>query len=459
METPSPQQEATSPGAGKGSVEQVPGALVGEETPLSGAPLPNVDDASPQIIPTKCLQCGGPLRGPAERCVLCSRFRSMTYLLLAGFLLLALGFFFLFLFVVFVKLSPVSFWRHSVSSSQSSSEAQGAASSGSIRGPGDSSVQQATSREYVGAGSTRNASFREESARSRGVQWEIAREPDVVVDENRESQAEFIDGEGNLREGPGIEYQVLFAPSRGTTGTMLGASDGWVLIELENGRVGWTHRRNLRGIPSREGGEATTLCVGCPLKNEADLDGDGEPEELLLRPYQWENGGGAVSFALSVYKHGRMIWEDSAHEFPFFQGPPGVQDLRVVGDVNGDGRVEVVSTAPASDVSPTEVTILQWNGSGFSLWRKGFYVLNRSLDTLSLEDWSQKGDYEHPPAISWFEKIHRPGYVEAFIAQAFYEEDGRAERTYPIVGQNGRRAILKFVGDKLVVERWLPLEE
>ena len=65
------------------------------------------------------------------------------------------------------------------------------------------------------------------------------------------TMAEFIDGEGNVRVGPGTNHRVLIIPEKGTIATVLGRQGQWVNIRFHGNQEGWVHQINLKMIAAK----------------------------------------------------------------------------------------------------------------------------------------------------------------------------------------------------------------
>jgi hypothetical protein len=90
---------------------------------------------------------------------------------------------------------------------------------------------------------------------------------------------------------------------------------------------------------------------------EVDLNGDGISEKIQLRSYGLD--GDSVYYGqLEVTDlDGNVLWKGPRPEQPFddyaFGGwHIGLSGLDIVGDLNSDGTVELLSATPISDVRP-----------------------------------------------------------------------------------------------------------
>ena len=70
-----------------------------------------------------------------------------------------------------------------------------------------------------------------------------------AVDAGRGSRmVEFIDGEGNVRAGPGIGHKILFQPATGTQCLVISEKGAWKEVKFDDGSKGWAHRKNLKPV-------------------------------------------------------------------------------------------------------------------------------------------------------------------------------------------------------------------
>ena len=103
---------------------------------------------------------------------------------------------------------------------------------------------------------------------------------------------------------------------------------------------------------------------------QVDLNGDGKRDKV-----------GLVAYRVSSEEYwGRLtVWDSSGKLL--WQGPQakkqdeplafgawnfGVSAVECVCDIDGDGRVELLSPQPQSDVSPPTYRIFRWDGRGFA---------------------------------------------------------------------------------------------
>lgn len=59
---------------------------------------------------------------------------------------------------------------------------------------------------------------------------------------------EFIDGESNLRAGPGTGFAIKFQPAMGATGIVMERKGKWIHLQMADGATGWVHQSNIRKL-------------------------------------------------------------------------------------------------------------------------------------------------------------------------------------------------------------------
>ena len=145
----------------------------------------------------------------------------------------------------------------------------------------------------------------------------------------------------------------------------------------------------------------------------ADLDGDGVEEEITLKRFKKVEAG--EQFHLAVYRNedGRrkLIWEDTLNKYVFFIGDYGVEDLKMAGDVDGDGLVELVSEGARSDVSAAQIRLLKWQNNQFQKPRKGALIGNAARPTR----FSWRAETEPTVWIDQLLRVESPGVVEVKV--------------------------------------------
>lgn len=150
---------------------------------------------------------------------------------------------------------------------------------------------------------------------------------------------------------------------------------------------------------------------------KADLNHDGKSERIELIAY---NSNEELYWGQLIVRdnEGKTLWQGpkvrslSGWELmPIFGGFPfGVSGIHLVGDIDGDGKAELVSNKPRSDVRPTDFRVFRWDGSAFVLVRTGELV--QTAPSSGVYAWVQSN---HPGVVgdqsraSWIDSLELSG--------------------------------------------------
>lgn len=102
-----------------------------------------------------------------------------------------------------------------------------------------------------------------------------------------------------------------------------------------------------------------------------DLDRNGKPEKIVLVAYKVNPDEGSYWGRLKVLDSaGQVLWAAptaTAVEQPYAFGnwSYGSSGLEWLGDIDGDGKADLLSPAPVSDVRPTTYRRFRWTGKLF----------------------------------------------------------------------------------------------
>lgn len=198
---------------------------------------------------------------------------------------------------------------------------------------------------------------------------------------------------------------------------------------------------------------------GGPYKaavNKFDLDGDGSEEVITLEPYKKIDAGEYQRLVVKKTVAGKetVVWRSPEYDtsfeskknqdYRFFIGDPGIEDVEAVGDIDGDGKIELVSPEGQSDVSPTTFRVYRWTGKAFK------HVLTKSLFADDPEnpknfEWGKYRNLTekcHMAWISGFGKVEKPGV--AIVNVTCYRSPAKADQP----GESVKGGIARVGGTK-----------
>lgn len=133
------------------------------------------------------------------------------------------------------------------------------------------------------------------------ISWDFSKiEPSETTTpvENQSAKTrtmKFIDGESNVRAGPGTQYKVQFQPAKESECEVLSEKGSWFEVRFLDGKVGWAHKKNLKSSTSVENssGESHQIEHGGSNSQPAitDKTPDSEAKSLLERWLLAQNSG------------------------------------------------------------------------------------------------------------------------------------------------------------------------
>jgi hypothetical protein len=140
-------------------------------------------------------------------------------------------------------------------------------------------------------------------------------------------------------------------------------------------------------------------------KRQVDLNRDGRSEVVALKAFTQE--GVRLGQLLVLDRQGRVLWagprRSSTPQRPseplVFGGDFDRGEIELLGDLDGDGSVELLGTYQKSDVRPTRFRLLRWTGTAFTHVRSGDLVqANQRPGTWV---WKEGA----PEAAAWIERF------------------------------------------------------
>jgi hypothetical protein len=201
-------------------------------------------------------------------------------------------------------------------------------------------------------------------------------------------------------------------------------------------------------VPARAAGEWPKEGQVCK-RISVDLDGKGGKEQVLVQAYAVTEEDYWLQ-VLVLDSRGKKLWasprtKDSASPYAFGAWMYGVCDVEIVADIDRDGRCEMVSPEPISDVRAPVFRVFRWSGKQFTPAFKKRLV--QSDETSGLYIWSD-GQYTEGRWVARFKALNKDGTLSVGITQA--NADGYKSGTAAVASVSGG----------FTFKRWLePLKE
>lgn len=200
----------------------------------------------------------------------------------------------------------------------------------------------------------------------------------------------------------------------------------------------------------------TGIALAQPLPQEGqvyesksvDLNGDGSLERVVLVAYNLDRGMESFFGQLRVLNsQGGVIWQGprvnrSGVPFAFGSWIYGASQLVWLGDIDGDRKIELISSDPVSDIRPYTFQRYRWEGNAFrSLGPK---MLLESAPGSGRYLWRDPIEWDGESSLGWVTTLSGdPTRCEAEVM--FYGNGGEI--------RNGK-ALMKGDGLGLSVISW-----
>jgi hypothetical protein len=133
------------------------------------------------------------------------------------------------------------------------------------------------------------------------------------------------------------------------------------------------------------------------------------------------------------------------------------------GDLDGDGRPEILLSTGGGDVTPPlGMRLLRWTGKDMATISEG-YVWQSGAETreswlLSASPFEKEGDDTPPPMYSYVSQIFPPHFDGSFEALVM-REDRSANKEKPIITKGVAVFRLRTDGKALLLRQWvIPLQ-
>ena len=171
-----------------------------------------------------------------------------------------------------------------------------------------------------------------------------------------------------------------------------------------------------------------------------DLGNDGTMEKVLVRKTGSKDGNDFYQLVVQD-DTGKEIWAgpktmDTDDPLVFGVWDWGVSLPQALGDIDGDGRVELVAEAPRSDVSPASFRVFGWTGSEFKPVRT--LPLLETPAGSGFYPWAQSERYMGC-WIDKFEKVGAGGEVTVGMMEYTEGKPPRTGKAVVTAEKNGYR--------------------
>lgn len=220
--------------------------------------------------------------------------------------------------------------------------------------------------------------------------------------------AVVADDGNNLRQWGGANYAaapVLGVLGKGVPVTVVRQQGRWAEVTTQGNLHGWVNAACLVPLRRYLTDPANRRDVICPKdyrrRFTASLAPGEPPARITLQDVPTLYGGGGRLLVADA--SGRPLWRgpignlllDDPNGTPlfFFCSPVGVYWPSVIGDVDGDGRAELLATGPQSDVSVSSYTVARWNGQAFVVARQGRSLVETPMGSGRFAWVSWPGDF------------------------------------------------------------------
>lgn len=140
-----------------------------------------------------------------------------------------------------------------------------------------------------------------------------------------------------------------------------------------------------------------------------DLDKDGELETVSLTAYNIDKANNMWWGQLQVSNSsGKLIWQapkakNEQDPFSFGSFPYGESNLEWLGDIDGDGHIELVSPTPQSDVRPPTYRRFRWKNNEFVAMGPKM-LLENPIDSGTFT-WRDPIEWDGVSAITWIASL------------------------------------------------------
>ncbi|TAL69230.1 MAG: hypothetical protein EPN82_07990 [Bacteroidetes bacterium] len=155
-----------------------------------------------------------------------------------------------------------------------------------------------------------------------------------------------------------------------------------------------------------------------------DLDKDGVKENIFLKKHRTDDNGSYYHLVVyqKIKNKRKILWEDKNIEYEFCYADWGIEELQIAGDIDKDGKIELVTNYAISDVSPVSFRIFRWTGDKFIKSDDACYIIklkdgntDGEIFTSDTAYSSGEKDFTSTAWIDEFTQFIEPDFLEVNI--------------------------------------------
>ncbi|MCB1209268.1 MAG: hypothetical protein KDK97_08075 [Verrucomicrobiales bacterium] len=183
-----------------------------------------------------------------------------------------------------------------------------------------------------------------------------------------------------------------------------------------------------------------------PQRLLVDLNGDAVREEIVMRRSGKDADLGEFFQVLARRADGTVLWSSSAtmdanDPLAFGRWDFGISLPQWAGDIDADGKIEMIAPAPQSDVSPTFFRVFRWTGQSFEP------LFSRAL-TGGIENGARYAWSENPPETGYWVAEWIGASAEGGMVVRVMSYDGGSSVLHGL-------AVLTPEAGAFTLERWI----
>jgi hypothetical protein len=273
-----------------------------------------------------------------------------------------------------------------------------------------------------------------------------------------------VDGGNNLREFGGPDYaqaKILGTLEAGDWVRVLRQDGNWTQVARYDGKQGFVNSKCLVPVDkyiATQKDPGQYVCSKEMLHRfEADLGAGTGRGRIVLEDVPDLFGGGARIRVQSAA--GKTLWLGPVGDVYDMKSPPspltfychhsGVSWPELLGDLSGDGHLEIIAPLGQSDVSVSAYNRIRWNGSAFVPVFAGLSLVESPTGSGNYVFRHYEGDSHGIRWVMSFTKWRGQGLAEAEVYE--YAKLGKGDETELLTG----KALLQLTPDGAKIKAWI----